>query len=399
MTLRKFSAEVHQAFAAVQRALDELFAVPSPEETVLVACSGGADSLALAVATAQAAKRVGRTTRKKGRPIRAGAVIIDHGLQDGSAAAAQKTATQCQALGLDPVQTWDISVPQTGQGLEAAAREARYAAFAEAALETGARAVLLGHTLDDQAESVLLGLARGSGARSLAGMPRIRPLDTTDSEASETSSRHPAAPSVEEPRSGVSKPRGSQDLLSLTMEPGRKTKGYEALILRPFLEVSRETTEQICALFGLEPWFDPTNSPSYDGKHPKRNRIRNEALPVLEQAAGPGIKQNLARTAALLREDADALDFYALQCLADAKHAASLDIATLEEAPSAVRNRVLRMFLVENGVPPTAATRALVASISALIDDWRGQGGVYLPGNAVIRRVCGTLSLEVAQNK
>src|SRR5215207_3414871 len=136
-------------------------AVLPPAGLVLVALSGGADSLALAAATAFEAPRAG---------CRAGAVIIDHGLQQGSAEVAARAAAQAAELGLQPVLVRRVAVAPAGEGgPEASARIARYAALDAAAHETGAVLVLLGHTLDDQAETVLLGLARGAGAASLSG--------------------------------------------------------------------------------------------------------------------------------------------------------------------------------------------------------------------------------------
>ncbi len=132
---------------------------------VLVACSGGPDSLALACIAAHFARR---------SDVRVGAVVVDHGLQADSAEVAASTAETLTNLGLHPVLTERVQVPQGSMGPEMAARTARYGAFERAVQHTGARAVLLGHTLDDQAETVLLGLGRGSGTRSLAGMPPVR---------------------------------------------------------------------------------------------------------------------------------------------------------------------------------------------------------------------------------
>jgi len=154
-------AAVAEVRHAVRTCLSDLTA----GDLVLVACSGGADSLALAAAAAFVAPRLG---------LRAGGVTVDHGLQPGSAERAGEVTALLSALGLDPAQSRAVTVPASAAGPEAAARQARYAALDEAAHEHDAVAVLLGHTLDDQAETVLLGLARGSGGRSLAGMPARR---------------------------------------------------------------------------------------------------------------------------------------------------------------------------------------------------------------------------------
>ena len=213
---------------------------------VLVACSGGADSLALAAATAFEAPR---------RGIRAGALVVDHGLQPGSPEVALEAARQCEHLGLDPVEVYTVTVDAgRGQGPEAAARAARHEAYAAAAREHGAAAVLLGHTRDDQAEQVLLGLVRGSGTRSLGGMA---------------------------PRRGI--------------------------LHRPFLALTRAQTEQACAAQGLTPWADPHN----DDERFTRVRARR-LLASLRAELDPALDAALARTADLARADADALDAYAL---------------------------------------------------------------------------------------
>ncbi|MFI7587911.1 tRNA lysidine(34) synthetase TilS [Spongisporangium articulatum] len=231
---------VAQVVVAVRDALLDL-----PDGSlVLVACSGGADSLALAAATARVASR--------GR-LRAGAVVVDHGWTTSASRAARRAAVQLKDLGpdlgLDLVELVRVDAHGPG-GPEASARTARYRALDEAATWLGADAVLLGHTLDDQAETVLLGLGRGSGARSLAGMPAVR-----------------------------------------------------GLYRRPFLGLRREQTAAACAALGLRPWNDPANA---DRRY-ARVRVR-ELLPQLERALGPGTAEALARTGDLLREDADVLD-------------------------------------------------------------------------------------------
>src|SRR5215467_1866037 len=233
----------------VRQSLSDL-ASPAPlgdQPLVLAACSGGPDSLAMSAALAFEVPRLG---------LRAGAVTVDHGLQPGSAGQAMRVAGILRDLGLDPVHTLRAQVAGRGEaagypGPEAAARQARYAAIEAAATECGAAAVLLGHTMDDQAETVLLGLARGSGARSLSAMER-------------SSGRY----------------------------------------LRPLLGLRRSQTRAACEALGLEPWDDPQNAdPSY-----ARTRVRQQVLPLMEELLGPGITEALARTADRLRADADALD-------------------------------------------------------------------------------------------
>ncbi len=288
---------------------------------MLVALSGGPDSLALAAATAFEAPRAG---------LRAGAVIVDHGLQPGSADAAARAARQAADLGLDPVLVRTVTVGVAG-GPEAAARTARYAALEEAARETGATAVLLGHTLDDQAETVLLGLARGSGATSIRGM---------------------------EPVSG--------------------------LYRRPLLGIRRETTVRFCADSGLDPWLDPHNDdPAFT-----RVRVRQRVLPVLERELGPGIPEALARTAEQLREDADALDHFAEEIAEDlAEHSEagiSLPVKALEVQPAALRQRLIRLAVASEFHVSLSRTQTL--EVARLVTDWHGQSGVDLPGVRVERR-------------
>lgn len=288
---------------------------------VLVALSGGPDSLALAAATAFEAPRAG---------LRAGAVIVDHGLQSGSADVAAAAARQAAALGLDPVVVRTVTVGADG-GPEAAARAARYAALESAARELGAEAVLLGHTLDDQAETVLLGLARGSGAASLQGMA---------------------------PRTG--------------------------LYSRPLLGIRRSQTERFCVDAGLDPWTDPQN----DDAAFTRVRVRTSVLPVLERELGPGIAEALARTADQLREDSDALDHFAEEVaeeLADIAEAGiSLPIGALASNPPALRQRLIRLAVQSEF--HLSLSRAHTLEVARLVTDWHGQGALDLPGIRVERQ-------------
>jgi tRNA(Ile)-lysidine synthase len=306
--------------AAVRRGLAD---VP-PGSVVLVACSGGADSLTLAAAVAYVAPAAG---------LQAGAVVVDHGLQPGSREVADTAASQVAGLGLDPVEVATATVGASG-GPEAAAREARYAELTRAAHRQKAVAVLLGHTLDDQAETVLLGLARGSGARSLAGMAPVN-----------------------------------------------------GLWRRPFLDVPRAVTHEACTDLGLTPWQDPHN----DDESYARVRVRQQALPALERAVGPGVAQSLARTARLLREDADALDSWAATVTArlGSADAEGLDVTQLLELPEAVRARVLKVAAESVGGHPIMAVH--VVALEALLSDWRGQGPVALPGGGSASRTCGRL--------
>jgi tRNA(Ile)-lysidine synthase len=263
-------------------------------------------------------------------------VIIDHGLQDGSALQAARVASMGYELDLDPVEILPVTVGATG-GPEAAARSARYAALARTAESLAAR-VLLGHTLDDQAETVLLGLGRGSGPRSIAGM--------------------------------------------------RATDGC---YLRPLLGVRRATTQAACAALGLQPWQDPHNTdPSF-----QRVRLRTEVLPLLEGVLQGGVAEALARTAELLRDDLVALDQLAGQVVSRLVTADAPDVlvvAELTAAPAAIRTRVLRDWAHGLGAGPLTAEHT--AALDALVMDWHGQGPLGLPGARSVRRVSGKLVMN-----
>jgi tRNA(Ile)-lysidine synthase len=301
--------------AAVRTAVRAALADLPPGSRVLVACSGGPDSIALAAGTAFVATRTG---------LLAGAVVVDHGWHPDSAAVTRRAADACARLGLDPVEVVAVTGTVTGKGEggpEAAARDARYAALDQVAAAWGAAAVLLGHTLDDQAETVLLGLARGAGARSLAGMPANR-----------------------------------------------------GIYRRPLLGLRREQTTRACAALGLQPWQDPANAdPSYS-----RVRVRS-AMSTLEEALGPGLTEALARTAELLAEDADALDAAAADLLAAARTSGTadspdgLDVAVLAAAPTAIRRRALLVAARAAGCPPGALSRRHAVAVDALITSWRGR--------------------------
>ena len=306
--------------ADVRRAVRDALAAAGvvQGDLVLVGLSGGADSLALAAATAFEGPRAG---------IRAGAIIVDHGLQDASTETANRAREQAVALGLDPVivKRVEVASATAGGGPENAARDARRIAFTEAMIETGATHVLLAHTLDDQAETVLLGLARGSGAASLQGM----------AEAAGT-------------------------------------------VLRPLLGIRRATTRQACLDAGLTPWDDPHNvDPSY-----ARVRARREVLPVLERELGPGVAEALARTAEQLREDAQAFDEMIEELIEDlcepAEAGIAVSVGALEANPPALRNRIIRFVVFsEFGV---ALERVHVLAVSRLVTDWHGQKSLDLPG-------------------
>lgn len=306
---------------------------------VLVACSGGRDSMALAAVSGTVCASLG---------VHCGAVIVDHGLQDGSADVAKEAADRCRALGLEPVEVRCITVTDAaGEGMEAAAREARYAALVECAHDFDATAVLLAHTLDDQAETVLIGLLRSGGVDALAGMPaRVE-------------------------RGGVP-------------------------FLRPLLSLTRADTTGICADLGLEYWDDPTNGPDLASAtnpvsgsaplprdYPLRSRIRHDLLPYLSAFSGADMTRHLADGASLAREDKDYLDQAAARVAQAVVRPGATDAEDLRfdakalagEHP-AIRRRVIAHALSSAGI---AASVRQVEAIDRLIVDWHGQGAVNLP--------------------
>jgi len=326
---------VHPAVAQVRAAVHRFLAAHCPGSAVAVACSGGADSLALAAATVHCGTRVHGGVAVHG-------LVVDHGLQPGSAQVAAGAAAALRSLGCTTATVLPITVDGPG-GPEAAARRARYAALRSAA-PAGAL-VLLGHTRDDQAETVLLGLGRGSGPRSIAGMREHDP------------------------------PWG-----------------------RPLLDVPRSVTVAACAAQGLHPWCDPHNAdPRF-----RRVRLRTEVLPLLEEVLAGGVAGALARTAAQLREDLDLLDALAAAVLASAHRGGALEASTLEVStldvptlaghPAAVRRRVLREWLRAGDV--IELTDAHLRAADDLVGRWRGQGQVALPGGFAVARAHGRLRLD-----
>ena len=337
------------AIADVRRAVRDTLAEAAlaPDDLVLVALSGGPDSLALAAATAFEAPRAG---------LRAGAIIVDHSLQEGSDAVASRAADQARSLGLAPVLVTRVQVgavarvsafgaERTRGGPEALARDIRYAAIDRAVVETGARAVLLGHTLDDQAETVLLGLARGAGAASLTGMARFTAPPGAAGDAHHDHDHDRVAPGTR---------------------------------IRPLLGIRRATTEAFCADSSLTPWHDPHNdSPDY-----ARVRVRRSVLPVLEAELGPGVAEALARTAEQLREDEEAfatmIDEVAEELAEFIDGGIAVAVGALAANPAALRQRIIR-FVVQSefGV---SLSRAHTLEIARLVTDWHGQGPIDVPG-------------------
>ncbi|KAB7790588.1 tRNA lysidine(34) synthetase TilS [Bifidobacterium leontopitheci] len=366
-----YTARLRKAVGQVRATLESLglgrqsadFARHGEHETaadaplVLVACSGGRDSMALAAVAATVCASLG---------LRCGAVIVDHGLQSGSDTVAADAAERCRALRLDPVVVRRVQVVHDGRGTESAARDARYAAVCKVARETGAAVVLLAHTRDDQAETVLLGLLRSAGVDALAGMPG------------------------EFERDGVR-------------------------FARPLLDLSRADTTGICEDLGLTWWDDPTNGDVAAGEDiagvdiaggdmpgeaadaaadaaralPLRSRVRHELIPFMEMFAGGDVVTHLARGSRLVRLDKDYLDMQADRAMAAARldpqgDLLRLDVRALEHEHPAIRLRALAHALAGAGV---AASSAQIDAIDRLIVHWHGQGPVNLPsGCSAFRR-------------
>lgn len=316
---------LHPSVAAVRLAVRRNLADLPAGSTVVVACSGGADSLALLSAT------VFEGEKARWRVVGA---TIDHGLQEGSAEQAERVVAQMAALGVAETVGARVQVDGGGLGPEAAARRARYAVLEEIGGRLGAAVVLLGHTRDDQAETVLLGLARGSGGRSLAGMRR-------------------------------------------------SFDGYR----RPLLDLARDDTVTACRVAGIDFWSDPHNEdPRFT-----RARVRSRVLPLLEDELGPGVAATLARTAEQLRPDMDLLDD-----LADAAYDALAGVLGVEDLacqPGPIRRRVLRLAALAAGAPASELFHEHVLAMETLVTAWRGQQWIDLPGNLRCRRRDGVLVL------
>ena len=363
-----YSARLRKAVGAVRATLSavELCDVQAPEfaqhgdhavaadaPLVLVACSGGRDSMALAAVSHIVCTSMG---------VRCGAVIVDHGLQAGSERVASEAADRCRALGLGPVILRNATVQARGEGLEAAARQARYDELCAAAHESGAIAVLLAHTMDDQAETVLIGLLRSRGVDALAGMPQVFT------------------------RSGVT-------------------------FARPLLTLTRDETTGLCEDLGVEYWDDPTNGDAVDGElpndYPLRSRVRHDLLPAIERFAGFNVTRHFAESAQLARMDKEYLDQRSDEVMGEAvtavdRPASSAAVSTdtpracaaddtndsghgiglmigvkrIAREPEAIRLRVIAHALSQAGVNASAAQ---IAAIDRLVVDWHGQGGVSLP--------------------
>ncbi len=311
----------------LQNAVQNLLKDLDPGDLVLVGCSGGADSLALVWTTSVVGKRL---------ELKTGAVIVDHQLIPESNDVAQNAKKQCEELGIEKVIIKKVEVNQTNEGLEAAARIARYEAFENVLHETNAKVILLAHTQDDQAETVLMRLTRGSGAKSLSGMSAI-----------------------------------------------------SGKYLRPFLHLRKKIVHDSLDLIGMKAWQDPAN---FDNQY-LRVKVRQELMPKLIEVLGEGAISSLDKTSQLLRLDNQALDELAQQFIdaQDDVKKNGLKVKELENLPEAIRTRVLKICAVASGVHPGPFSFEHIEAIDALVKNWHGQGNVDLPGFIQATRVDGSL--------
>jgi tRNA(Ile)-lysidine synthase len=311
--------------ADVRRAIRDSWTALNLEKksTVAVACSGGADSLALASAALFEGNRA---------EIKVIAVIVNHNLQEGSMEVALRTKGVLTEMGFSVVEIMDVHIQQSSLGMEAAARNARYGALTEFAEKHNAVVTMLGHTQDDQAETVLLGLARGSGAKSIAGMPTLSP---------------------------------------------------DGKYLRPLLGITRKETVAYCEDVGLDYWSDPQN---LDTKF-SRVKVRLNVLPVLEEELGPGIASALSRTAEILQDDLEYLEAQADDAFKEitttTNNSVVIDTEGLEKLPKALATRVIHKSLSLLGTEPA---KVQIDAVMELVTNWHGQKPLTLPSVRVERK-------------
>ena len=318
----------------MQNAVQNLLKEFDAGDYVLVGCSGGADSLALVWTTLVVGKRL---------ELKIGAIIVDHQLILESNDVALNAKKQCEDLGIQEVIIKKVNVEHNHEGLEAAARIARYEAFENVLHETNAQAILLAHTQDDQAETVLMRLTRGSGAKSLSGMAQV-----------------------------------------------------SGKYLRPFLHLRKKLVHDSLDLIGLKAWQDPANT---DHQF-LRVKVRHELMPKIVEVLGESAISSLDKTSQLLRLDNQALEELAQQFFKSQKDVKTngLEISELEKLPEAIRTRVLRIFAIASGVHPGPFSFEHIEAIDALVKNWHGQGNVDLPGFIQATRVDGSLRFVASKH-
>ena len=318
----------------MQNAVQNLLKEFDAGDYVLVGCSGGADSLALVWTTLVVGKRL---------ELKIGAIIVDHQLIPESNDVALNAKKQCEELGIQEVIIKKVNVEHNHEGLEAAARIARYEAFENVLHETNAQAILLAHTQDDQAETVLMRLTRGSGAKSLSGMAQV-----------------------------------------------------SGKYLRPFLHLRKKLVHDSLDLIGLKAWQDPANT---DNQF-LRVKVRQVLMPKIVEVLGESAISSLDKTSQLLRLDNQALEELAHQFFDSQKDVKTngLEISELEKLPEAIRTRVLRIFAIASGVHPGPFSFEHIEAIDALVKNWHGQGNVDLPGFIQATRVDGSLRFVASKH-
>lgn len=309
---------------SVEKILDGV----SPGDKVLVACSGGADSLALAWTVQFVAKK---------REIFVAAIVIDHQLSDESNQIAKDAVAKLNLMGIQDVVIKTVEVPKSPDGLEAAAREVRYKAIQEYAEEISATQIYLGHTLEDQVETVLIRLTRGSGARSLQGMAEIK-----------------------------------------------------GTFVRPFLHISRNLVRESLNLINVEAWEDPMN---YSDKF-LRSKIRNKLLPVMAEVLGVSAFEAIDRTATQIRDDNQALDLICQDVMTLNQIETQAEVSVLAMQPKAIRGRIIRAMALQAGAPAASLTNSHIEAINRLVENWHGQGEVALPGKLRASRLKNQIVIE-----
>ncbi len=304
-----------------------------PGERVLVACSGGADSLALAWVVQFVAKK---------KEIFVSALIVDHQLSPESNEVAQAAKVKLSVLAISDTKIIKVEVSNNSEGIEAAAREVRYEALKNYGNEINAQMIFLGHTLEDQVETVLMRLTRGSGARSLQGMAEIN-----------------------------------------------------GKFVRPFLHISRAIVRDSLSIINLTAWEDPMN---YSEKF-LRSKVRNQLLPKLKEVLGESVFEAIDRTATALRVDNAALDLITQEVLALNSIETSCSVEILQAQPQAIRNRIIRVMMLNAGVPAASLANAHIEAVNQLINNWHGQGEVALPGKLWVSRSKNQIAIESKNNR
>ena len=300
-------------------------------DNIGVGCSGGADSSAILLGLS--------TIYKNSNAKKVHVVIVNHQLQEITDTVSLNTAKLAESYGFN-AHIVPVAINSTEGGAESAAREARYEAFNCMIQQYDIRAFLIGHTKNDQAEQVFLGMLRGSGTRSLSGIPEIR-----------------------------------------------------GIFIRPFLnELSRKDTQQVCVENEVDYWCDPHN----DSLMYKRVAVR-KLIQETEKSAEQNIVDSLVRTAQISAEDAEALDFYANSAIQQLDKTGWL-VKDLQQFPQAVRKRAYRIKLASLNAKSDSLSFKIVAQIDNLITDWTGQGAVSVSNRITAQRENSKIVFKIAKN-